>query len=293
MDVGFIGLGQMGRAMAANLVKAGHKVRVWNRSRGPVDELVKLGATPAATPADAFRGDAVVTMLANDAAVRDIILGNRLLDGARGTVHVNCATISAALAQELAGLHEAAGIGYVAAPVFGRPDMAEAGKLNVVVAGKPDAVSRVAPLFDAIGQKAWPLGDDPVRANVLKIAGNFMIAAALETMGEATALARAYGVETAAFLDILTNTLFASPVYKGYGAIIAEKRYEPAGFPLPLGFKDVGLALAASQDAHVPMPFAGVLRDSFLDALAQGGTEKDWASIAEVSHRRAGLDRKS
>lgn len=292
MDVGFIGLGLMGRAMAANLLKAGHKLRVWNRSRGPVDELVALGATPAATPADAFRGDAVVTMLANDDAVRALVIGQNLLKGARGTVHVNAATISAALAQELAGLHEAAGIGYVAAPVFGRPEVAVAGHLNIVAAGKPDAVARVAPLLDAMGQKTWSVGEGPARANVVKIAGNFMIAAAIETMGEATALARAYGVETPAFLDILTNTLFASPVFKGYGGIISEKRYEPAGFPLPLGFKDVGLALAASQEAHVPMPFAGVLRDSFLDALAQGNPERDWASIAEVSHRRAGLEPK-
>jgi 3-hydroxyisobutyrate dehydrogenase-like beta-hydroxyacid dehydrogenase len=230
-------------------------------------------------------------MLANDDAVRGTIIG--LLDGGRGTVHVNAATISAALSRELTELHEKAGVGYVAAPVFGRPDAAAAAKLNIVAAGKPELLALVAPLLDAMGQKTWPLGDDPVRANVLKIAGNFMIAAAIETMGEATALGKAYGIEPAAFLDILTNTLFASPVYKGYGSIIAGQRYEPAGFPLPLGFKDVGLALAASQSAHVPMPFAGVLRDSFLDALAQGNPNKDWASVAEVSHRRAGLDRKS
>jgi 3-hydroxyisobutyrate dehydrogenase-like beta-hydroxyacid dehydrogenase len=142
-----------------------------------------------------------------------------------------------------------------------------------------------------MGQKTWPVGDDPVRANVVKIGGNFMIASAIETMGEATALAKAYGVETATFLDILTSTLFASPVFKGYGGIIAEQRYKPAGFPLPLGFKDVGLALAASESARVPMPFAGVLRDSFLDALAQGDPDMDWASVAEVPHRRARLDK--
>jgi 3-hydroxyisobutyrate dehydrogenase-like beta-hydroxyacid dehydrogenase len=290
MDVGFIGLGLMGRAMAANLLKAGHKVRVWNRSAGPADEMAKLGAVRVATAAEAFCGDAVITMLANDDAVRATLIDGGLLAGARGTVHVNAATISAALSKELTALHETAGVAYVAAPVFGRPEAAQAAKLNIVAAGAPDALARVQPLLDAMGQKTWPLGGDPVRANVVKIAGNFMIAAAIETTGEATALCRAYGVETADFLDILTNTIFASPVFKGYGAIISEKRYEPAGFPLPLGFKDVGLALKASEEAHVPMPFAGVLRDSFLDALAQGNPDKDWASVAEVAHRRAGLE---
>lgn len=289
MDIGFIGLGQMGRAMAANLVKAGHEVRIWNRSPGPAEELVALGAKRVATAAEAFRGEAVVTMLANDAALRAVLLDGDLLSGARGGVHVNAATISAGLAKELTALHEKAGVGYVAAPVFGRPEVAAAGKLNIVAAGAPQSLARVQPLLDAMGQKTWPVGDEPVRANVVKIGGNFMIAAAIETMGEATALCKAYGVETADFLDILTGTLFASPVFKTYGGLIAEKRYEPAGFPLPLGLKDVGLALSASEAAHVPMPFASVLRDSFLDALAQGNPDMDWASVAEVAHRRGGL----
>jgi 3-hydroxyisobutyrate dehydrogenase-like beta-hydroxyacid dehydrogenase len=290
MDIGFIGLGLMGRAMAANLVKAGHNVRVWNRTPGAAtDELAKLGAKPVASAGEAFRGDAVITMLANDAALRATLIDGGLLAGARGTVHVNAATVSVALAKELTALHETAGVGYVAAPVFGRPDAAAAAKLNIVAAGKPEALARVQPLLDAMGQKTWAAGEEPLRANVIKIGGNFMIASAIETMGEATALARAYGVEPSLFLDILTNTLFASPVFKGYGALIAGKLYEPAGFPLPLGYKDVGLALSASEAAHVPMPFAGVLRDSFLDALAQGNPDMDWASVAEVAHRRAGL----
>ena len=288
MDVGFIGLGLMGRAMAANLLKAGHRVRVWNRSPGAGDELVALGATRVATAAEAFCGDAVVSMLANDDALR-ATLTDEVLAAGGGSVHVNAATISVDLAKELAARHAAAGIGYVAAPVFGRPDVAAVGNLNIVAGGASDAIARVQPLLDAMGQKTWPAGDNPVQANIIKIAGNFMIASALETMGEATALARSYGVPTQAFLDILTNTLFASPVFKGYGAIIAGQKYEPAGFTLPLGLKDVGLALSASEDTHVPMPFASVLRDSFMDALAQGKPDMDWASIAEVSHRRAKL----
>ena len=288
MDVGFIGLGLMGRAMAGNLLKAGHKVRIWNRSPGAGDELVALGATRVQTAAEAFCGDAVVSMLANDDALRATLTGEVLAAG-RGSVHVNAATISVELAKELAARHAEAGVAYVAAPVFGRPDVAAAGTLNIIAGGANDAIARVHPLLDAMGQKTWPAGDDPVQANIIKIAGNFMIASALETMGEATALARSYGVPTQAFLDILTNTLFASPVFKGYGAIIAGQKYEPAGFTLPLGLKDVGLALSASEDTHVPMPFASVLRDSFMDALAQGKPDMDWASIAEVPHRRAKL----
>jgi 3-hydroxyisobutyrate dehydrogenase-like beta-hydroxyacid dehydrogenase len=290
MDVGFIGLGQMGRGMAANLVKAGHRVRIWNRSPEPAEDLVKIGAVRVGTAAEAFRGDAVVTMLANDEALRATLLEGGLLEGARGSLHVNAATISTALATELAQLHARAGVAYVAAPVFGRPDVAAAGGLNIVVAGAPRARERAQPLLEAMGRKTWVVGDDPVRANIVKIAGNFMIAAAIETMGEASALAQGFGVERSRFLEILTSTLFASPVYQGYGAIIAAQRYEPAGFPLPLGFKDVRLALAASEAAHVPMPMAGVLRDSFLDAMAQGRPAEDWAAIAEGAYRRAGLD---
>lgn len=288
MDVGFIGLGLMGRPMAANLLKAGHKLRIWNRSPGAGDELVKLGATRVATAAEAFCGDAIISILANDGALRET-LTDEVMAAGRGSVHVNAATISVTLAKELGERHAKAGVAYVSAPVFGRPEVATAGLLNIVAGGAPEAIARAQPLLDVMGGKTWPAGDDPVQANIIKIAGNFMIASALETMGEATALARSYGVDKGVFLDILNNTLFASPVYKGYGAIIAEQKYEPAGFTLPLGLKDVGLALSASHDKNVAMPFASVLRDNFLDALAHGNPKMDWASIAEVSHRRAKL----
>jgi 3-hydroxyisobutyrate dehydrogenase-like beta-hydroxyacid dehydrogenase len=291
MDVGFMGLGAMGRGMAANLVRAGHRVRVWNRSRGPVEELARLGAQPAASPREAFAGDAVLSMLADDDAVRTVILGERLLEDApRGLVHVNMATISVALARELAELHRAHGVAYVAAPVFGRPDVAAAGKLTIVAAGEPAAVERVQPLLDALGQKTWRLGDEPHRANVVKLAGNFMIAAAIESMGEAVALAERHGVRGGDLLDVLTSSLFAAPVYKNYGALIAEQRYEPPGFRLKLGLKDVRLALAAGEGASVPMPVAGVIRDNFLDAMAHGDADRDWAALASVARRRAGLD---
>ena len=291
MKVGFIGLGAMGSAMASNLVAKGHAVTVWNRSAEAAAPLVSLGAKLATTPDRAVLGDAVCSMLANDQAVRAVFLDGGLLDAIDpGTVHVNHATISVALARELAEAHAARGIDYVAAPVFGRPDAAAAAKLNIVAAGKASAVERVRPLLDAMGAKTWPMGEDPVRANVVKIAGNFMLAAAIEAMAEASTLTRAYGVEAGDFLEVMTSTLFAAPAYQGYGKLIAERRFSPAGFAMPLGLKDVGLALGAGEARRVPLPFAGVLRDGFLDALAHGGEELDWSALALVAARRASLD---
>jgi 3-hydroxyisobutyrate dehydrogenase-like beta-hydroxyacid dehydrogenase len=290
MNVGFIGLGGMGKAMATNLVKAGHHVRVWNRSSAPVKELVAQGAEAAAAPRDLARSEVVITMLADDAATRSVVIEGGLLEAASpGLIHVNMATVSVAFAKELADLHRQRGIAYIAAPVFGRVEVAAAGKLNILAAGDHAALTRVEPLFAVLGQKVWPLGEVPERANVVKIAGNFMLASAIETMGEAAALVGGYGVSPADLLDILTNTLFAAPAYKTYGVLIAEERYEPAGFKLTLGLKDVRLALAAGEAAHVPLPFASVLRDNFLDAIAAGDAERDWAALARVARRRAGL----
>lgn len=291
MKIGFIGLGAMGSAMASNLVAAGHAVTVWNRSEAAAEPLVSLGARRASTPDRAAQGDVLCSMLANDQAVREVILDSGLLDAMdRGTVHVNHATISVALAQQLADEHEKRGLQYVAAPVFGRPDMAAAATLNILVAGKPAAIEKVRLLLEAMGSRLWPLGEAPERANVAKIAGNFMLASAIESMAEATALTRAHGVSAAEFLDVMTSTLFAAPAYQGYGKLIAEQRFKPAGFALQLGLKDVELALSAGSAARVPLPFAGVLRDSLLEAMAAGDGDMDWSALALVAARRAHLD---
>jgi 3-hydroxyisobutyrate dehydrogenase-like beta-hydroxyacid dehydrogenase len=288
VNIGFIGLGGMGQGIAANLVKAGHHVRVWNRSRGPVDKLVAEGAHAAATPRDAFAGDAVLSMLSADDVVRSVIVDSGVLAAAApGLVHVNLATISVFLARELADLHHARGLGYVAAPVFGRPDAAATAKLHVVAAAPAATIERVQPLLDAIGQKTWIVGTEPHRANVVKLAGNFMIAAAIEAMGEAAAMAEGHGVAPSELMEVLTNTLFTAPLYKNYGGMIAAQRYEPAGFKLVLGLKDVRLALDAAEMVHAPLPFGGVLRDSFVDAIAHGQSDQDWSAVAEVSRRRA------
>lgn len=291
MRIGFIGLGAMGAAMAANLVKGGHEVTVWNRSPEAARPLAEQGARVASKPAEVAEGaDVIHGMLANDAAVRQVLFDGGVLDALpRGAVHVNHATISVALARELVDAHETRGLGFVAAPVFGRPEVAAAGGLNIVVSGKPKAVATVQPLLELLAAKVWPMGDDPIRATIVKIGGNFMIGAAIESMAEATALTRAHGVSAADFLDVMSNSLFAAPVFKNYGGQIARDTYTPAGFKLSLGFKDVGLARSAAEAERVPMPLASVLHDTLLESLAQGDGDIDWAGMARVAAARAHL----
>jgi 3-hydroxyisobutyrate dehydrogenase-like beta-hydroxyacid dehydrogenase len=291
MRIGFIGLGNMGTGMAGNLIKGGHELTVWNRSADAAKPLAEQGAKVAARQVDAASGVEVLhSMLANDAAVREVILDSGVLEALpKGAVHVNHATISVALAQELIEAHEKRGLGYVAAPVFGRPEVAAAGNLNVVASGKPDAIAKVQPLLELIGQKVWPMGDDPIRATILKIGGNFLIGAAIESMAEATTLTRAHGVSAKDFLDVMSNSLFASPIYKIYGGMIAEQTYTPAAFKLSLGFKDIGLARAAADAKRVPMPFASVLHDALLESLAAGDGDLDFSGLARVAAARARL----
>jgi 3-hydroxyisobutyrate dehydrogenase-like beta-hydroxyacid dehydrogenase len=278
----------MGRPMAGNLIEAGHRLRVWNRSHPAAEQLGRRGAEVVGQPGEAF-GEALSSMLADDGAVRDVILGSGMLDRApRGGIHVNMATISVALTDELAEEHRRRGLHYVAAPVFGRPEAAAARQLNIVASGDGAALDRVQPLLDAMGQRTWRLGTEPREACAAKLAGNFLIAAAIECMGEAVVMAERHGVRPAALLEILGNTLFAAPVYRNYGALIAERRYEPAGFRLELGLKDMRLALAAGESARTPMPVASLLRDHLLEAVAQGDGERDWSALAEVARRHAG-----
>lgn len=289
MDIGFIGLGAMGSHIAENLVRAGNSARVWNRSRPAVDALARVGARPVSTAREAFSGDAVFSMLADDAAVQAVI-DPLLEDAPRGLVHVNMSTISISLARDLAARHRARGVGYVAAPVFGRPEAAAAAKLNIVVAGEPADIARVEPLLAVIGQRTWPMGTQPERANVVKLAGNFMLGAAVEAMAEASAMALRSGVEPADLLDVLTNGIFPAPAYKIYGAAMAQRRYDPPGFKLSLMLKDIRLALAAAEDARVPMPLADVVHESLLEAVAHGQGDRDLAALAVTAMMRAGAE---
>jgi 3-hydroxyisobutyrate dehydrogenase-like beta-hydroxyacid dehydrogenase len=289
MEVGFVGVGRMGGAMAANLLKAGHRVRAWDKSPAAVRALQAQGAEIAADAQDAFRGDALFSMLPNDEVIREVFIAGRMQPKGGSPVHVNMATASVKLAKELAAYHAAQGVPYVAATVWGRPDVAAAGKLSIVAAGDPQAIARVQPLFDVIGQKTWRVGDEPSRANVAKIAGNLMVACAIEAIAEAAALVRAHGMSAPDVLNAVITSLFDVPVYRGYGDMIARQQYEPPGFDLVLGMKDVRLALMAGEETNVPLPFASVLRDNFMDAIANGDADKDWSAIARVAARRAGL----
>jgi 3-hydroxyisobutyrate dehydrogenase-like beta-hydroxyacid dehydrogenase len=280
----------MGAAMAANLLKGGHEVTVYNRSADKAAPLVAAGATAAARPADACRGDAVMTMLADDHAVEGVVFGDDGILGALkpGGVHVSCSTISVALSRRLAQAHAAAGQRYVAAPVFGRPEAAAAAKLFVVAAGAPDAVAVVSPLLDAVGQRTFVLSEQPESANLAKLSGNFLIASVIEALGEALALVGRGGIDPHEYVDLLTSTLFGTPVYRIYGGLIADRRFEPAGFAAPLGFKDIRLTLAAAEELRVALPLASLLRDRFLTLLAQGGDHLDWSAIGGLAARDAG-----
>lgn len=289
MHIGFIGLGQMGSAIATNLVKAGHEVKVWNRSPEKAAPLVAAGATLAASPADAASGEIVFTMLADDKAVEAVTLGERgMLAAPAKPIHVSLSTISLALADKLTAAHAEAGSAYVAAPVFGRPAAAAAAKLFVVAAGPPEALATCAPLFDAIGQRTFHLGGTPSAANVAKLSGNFLIMSVVESLAEAMTLAEKHGVQKAALLEILTGTLFGAPIYQVYGQILVDQAFRPAGFAAPLGLKDMNLAAAAATDARVPMPVLSLVRDRLLATIAREGDDIDWSGIAKTVADNAG-----
>jgi 3-hydroxyisobutyrate dehydrogenase-like beta-hydroxyacid dehydrogenase len=290
MDIGFVGLGNMGSGMAANLLKAGHQVTAYNRSQDKVDALAGRGARPARTVAEACGGQVVVSMLANDDAVEAVTFGAEgiLATLGAGAVHVSCSTISVALAARLSAAHADAGQRFVAAPVFGRPEAAEAAKLFVVAAAEPAVLQTVSPIFDAISQRTFVVSDDPKAASLVKLSGNFLIASVIESLGEAMALVGKAGVDKLQYLDILTSTLFGSPVYATYGGLVAREEFEPAGFAATLGLKDIRLVLAAGEELQVPLPIASLLRDRFLTLLANGGGQLDWAAVGALSSWEAG-----
>lgn len=290
MRVGFIGLGNMGSGIAANILKAGHELIAWNRSPGPLNALAEKGARTARAPEEAMQGDLFFSMLANDDAVHAVGLDGALLPRARkGVIHVNLATISVDFARRLAKAHADNGLGYVASPVFGRPNAAAAAELIVIVAGPGKDMTTVRPVLEHIGRRVETVGDKPEAANLFKIAGNFMLAAALETMGEAFALVAKGGIDAKLFQDVLSGALFASPVYQGYGNLILSRKFEPAGFALALGMKDVRLALEAARELVVPLPLAGLVHDHFTEATVAGYAEKDWSSLGGFLANKAGV----
>ena len=292
MKVAFIGLGNMGRHMARHLLRAGHEVTVWNRTLAKAEEHRAQGAKVAQSPGEAAkRAEAALTMLADDAAVESAVLhaGGVIESLPVNAAHISMSTISVALSKKLAEEHGKRGQQYIAAPVFGRPEAAEAAKLFVVAAGDKETVERYKPLLEALGQRVFVMGDKPEMANVVKLSGNFLIATVIESLGEAMALARKYGIDPHQYVEFLTNSLFAAPVYKTYGNLIAEGKYHPAGFKMRLGLKDVKLALAAAEGVDAPLPFASDIRDHMLTAIARGMEDMDWSATAKLAAENAGL----
>ena len=291
MKVGFIGLGRMGGGMAANLLEAGHEVTVYNRTPEKAGPLAAQGAKIAAGVADACRGDAIVTMLTNDEALSTVAFGEGgiIANLHAGAIHVSASTVSVELSGKLAAAHAEASQRYVAAPVFGRPEAAAKKLLFIVAAGEDGALKAAQPLFDAIGQKTFLISKRPKDANLVKLSGNFLIAAVIEALGEAMALVEKAGIDKHQYLDVLTSTLFNAPVYKTYGALIADRAFEPAGFAAPLGLKDIRLALGAAEELRVPLPLASLLRDRFLTLLAQDGSHLDWSAIGALPAKDAGI----
>lgn len=292
MKVAFIGLGNMGRHMAHHVLRAGHEVTVWNRTLAKAEEHRARGARVAKSPAEAAKeAEAVITMLADDAAVESAVLhpGGVTETLPPHATHVSMSTISVGLSKKLAEEHGRRGHKYIAAPVFGRPEAAEAAKLFVVAAGDQPVIAQLQPLLEAMGQRVFVMGDKPEMANVVKLSGNFLIASVIESLGEAVALTRKYGIDPHQYVDFLTNSLFAAPVYKTYGGLIADEKYRPAGFKMRLGLKDVKLALAAAEAADAPLPLASMIRDHMLTAIARGMEDTDWSATARLAAENAGL----
>lgn len=290
MRIGLIGLGRMGTGIAANLLKAGHELTVYNRTRAKAEAFASEGAKVADHIADACRGDAVITMLSNDDAVESAVYsdGGVLASLSKGAIHISSSTISVALSKRLAEHHAERGQRYVAAPVFGRPEAAAAAKLFIVAAGSPEAVKSAMPVFDAIGQRTFTVSEDAPAANIIKLSGNFLIASVIESLGEAMALVGKAGIDKHQYLELLTSTLFGAPIYKTYGTLIADEKFSPPGFAAPLGLKDVRLTLAAGDDLRVPLPLASLLRDRYLTLLANGGDNLDWSAIGGLPAKDAG-----
>lgn len=288
-DIGFLGLGAMGAVMATRLAQAGHRVTAWNRSPAAAQALAQAGAIRATDAAEAIANPVFLSMLADDTAVESVFTADALAAAPEGAVHVNMASISIAAAERLQQLHRAAGVAYLAAPVIGRPPVAEAGQLTIVTGGDAADLDRARPLLHHLGKRVWHVGETPSAANLVKIAVNFTIIHALQALGESVSLVERGTVDPGLFVDILNASLFPGPVYDGYGHMIAERRYSPVGFTLPLGRKDLRLAQEAAAARGVRLSTVPALVDVFEAALADDALAGlDWAAVAEITRARSG-----
>ncbi|MEP0915159.1 NAD(P)-dependent oxidoreductase [Leptolyngbya sp. GB1-A1] len=290
--IGFIGLGSMGVPMAANLLAAGYRLNVHNRTPEKAQSLAEQGAQVVHHPAEAVSpGGIVITMLANDAALEAVVLDeNGILSSlGEGGIHLSMSTVAPATACRLSELHQQQESHYVAAPVFGRPDAAAARKLWIACSGKTAAKERVKPLLEQMGQGIFDFGEDAGAANVVKLTGNFLIISAIEAMAEAFTLAEKNGINRTEVANLFGQTLFACPIYQNYGRMIAQQQYEPAGFKLSLGLKDVTLALETARESQMPLPLASLLHDRLLALVTNGKGDIDWTGLALKTAEEAGL----
>ncbi|MGA2369453.1 MAG: NAD(P)-dependent oxidoreductase [Candidatus Korobacteraceae bacterium] len=292
MKIAFIGLGNMGTPMARHLVRAGHELTVWNRTLAKAEPLKAEGAKVARTAGEAAEhAEVVITMLADDHAVESAVLhsGGVMESLPRGGTHISMSTISVVLSKKLAEEHGKRGQHYITAPVFGRPEAAAAGKLFVATAGERATVDQCKPILEVLGQRVFVIGDKPEMANVVKLSGNFLIASVIESLGEAMALVRKYGIDPHEYVEFLTNSLFAAPVYKTYGGLIADAKPENVGFALRLALKDIRLALVAADSVDVPLPVASLVHDHMLAAIGRGREKSDWSVLGQLAAEDAGL----
>jgi 3-hydroxyisobutyrate dehydrogenase-like beta-hydroxyacid dehydrogenase len=286
MRVGFVGLGSMGTAMVGRLLETGVQVAVWNRTPERAAAIIEQGARLVDTVSDLFDADIVLSMLANDSAVEQTFSDDVLARVPQGRIHVNMATVSVACAAAVAARHEAAGVGYLAAPVLGRPPVAAAGQLTILAAGAEGLLERAEPVLAVLGKRTWRFGGKPDQANLVKIGMNYMLIHALQGIAESMTLVETAGVDPAEFIELATSSFFPGPVYSTYGGLMARREYLPPAFTTELGLKDVTLARTAAQAQGVDLPFADGLTGIFEAALATGLAESDWASIAEVTRSR-------
>ncbi len=291
MNVGFIGLGRMGRGMAGRLLGAGHQLAVYNRTRAKADAMGEAGAKVVGSIAECARhGDVTITMLADDPALEAVALhGGLVQELPKGAIHMVMGTHGVDVIRRIGAMHAEAGQILVAAPVLGRPDLAASGQLGIVVAGPSAAVDRCRPLLAAMGRRSFEAGTDPVAATSIKVTNNFVLGCAIEAMGEAFSLVRKYGVAPEVLYEVMTEGLFSAPAYKIYGKIIVEQSYDRVGQKALLGLKDANLALAAGEAVGVPLPSCNVWRDRLVGAAAHGDGDKDWAVMALEQARASGL----
>ncbi|QRR03065.1 NAD(P)-dependent oxidoreductase [Dyadobacter sandarakinus] len=288
--IAFLGLGNLGSPIAESLINAGYELTVWNRTAAKADPLAKLGAKLAASPVEAITpGALVISVLSDDAAVKDTFSEEVLQKLGNGGIHISMSTISPEAARFLEKTHEKFGVGYVAAPIFARPEAVKSAVGNICLSGKAAPKERIRPVVQTFVKGVFDFGEDAGAANVVKLAGNFMIAASMEMMAEAFTMAEKNGIERQKIYEMLTSTLFAAPIFQNYGKIVARHIYEPAAFRLPLGLKDINLTLKTASDVHVPMPLADLLKNRFVAALAKGREDLDWGALALGASDDAGL----